>query len=373
MDRAKNVTEGKGELIQVKIDASKANNAKIKINDFNGGHPGSGTPVSGIKRKHPNSDTSARPRKTIFLTQSNVIRPQAAYNLNADNNYSTPFIPKLTKKPNALVSFEESLSPVAIEAAEVPAGVNVSFPTHYYPHPYKAELERFEVPLQFLEQPKPGDAEDEPKLPGGPDSKPFHLISKRDQLIELVDKLKKAPEIAIDLEHHSFRTYQGITCLMQLSTDEEDYVVDVFPLWTDMELLNEVFTDPKILKIFHGSDFDIIWLQRDLGLYVVNMFDTGLAARQLCFPHFSLSYLISRYCDVELDKRFQLADWRLRPLTEEMLLYARLDTHYLLYVYRRIKRDLLANSDESANLLRAVCERSKDLCLKVGLILLLLV
>ena len=29
------------------------------------------------------------------------------------------------------------------------------------------------------------------------------------------------------------------------------------------------------LQILHGSDQDILWLQRDLGLYVVNMFDTG--------------------------------------------------------------------------------------------------
>jgi hypothetical protein len=34
-------------------------------------------------------------------------------------------------------------------------------------------------------------------------------------------------------------------------------------------MLNEVFADPKILKVLHGSTMDIIWLQRDLGLYVV--------------------------------------------------------------------------------------------------------
>ncbi len=39
------------------------------------------------------------------------------------------------------------------------------------------------------------------------------------------------------------------------------------------------FANPNIIKIFHGADYDVIWLQRDLGLYVVNMFDTGQAAR----------------------------------------------------------------------------------------------
>lgn len=30
-----------------------------------------------------------------------------------------------------------------------------------------------------------------------------------------------------------------------------------------------------VAQVLHGSDSDILWLQRDLGLYVVNMFDTG--------------------------------------------------------------------------------------------------
>lgn len=33
------------------------------------------------------------------------------------------------------------------------------------------------------------------------------------------------------------------------------------------------------------------------------------------------------------DKRYQTADWRERPLSTEMLHYARLDTHYLLSIY----------------------------------------
>lgn len=40
---------------------------------------------------------------------------------------------------------------------------------------------------------------------------------------------------------------------------------------------------------------------------------------------------------MQADKRWQMADWRIRPLSEEALLYARMDTHYLLYMYDRIK------------------------------------
>lgn len=40
---------------------------------------------------------------------------------------------------------------------------------------------------------------------------------------------------------------------------------------------------------------------------------------------------------VQADKKYQLADWRVRPLSEKLMLYARSDTHYLLYIYDRLK------------------------------------
>jgi ribonuclease D len=39
-------------------------------------------------------------------------------------------------------------------------------------------------------------------------------------------------------------------------------------------ILNIVFCDPNIVKIFHGAESDIVWLQKDFGIYVVNIFDT---------------------------------------------------------------------------------------------------
>ncbi|CAN0433276.1 unnamed protein product, partial [Ectocarpus sp. 8 AP-2014] len=71
------------------------------------------------------------------------------------------------------------------------------------------------------------------------------------------------------------RTFLGVVCLMQLSTREQDYIVDPLKLRGEMGRLLPVFSDPNIVKVFHGSDSDVLWLQRDLGLYLVNMFDTG--------------------------------------------------------------------------------------------------
>lgn len=65
----------------------------------------------------------------------------------------------------------------------------------------------------------------------------------------MLDKLRHAQEIAVDLEYHSYRSFGGFVCLMQISSREEDWIVDPFELRDEMEELNEVFTDSKIVKV----------------------------------------------------------------------------------------------------------------------------
>ncbi len=93
------------------------------------------------------------------------------------------------------------------------------------------------------------------------------------------------------------------------------------------------------------------------------MFDTQHAAKKLDFPKTSLASLLQHYCLVVIDKQYQLADWRIRPLPQQMLTYAREDTHYLGYIFERIKNDLKIKASDDT-LLLAVWELSKLTCLK---------
>ena len=64
----------------------------------------------------------------------------------------------------------------------------------------------------------------------------------------MLEKLRQVNELAIDLEHHSYRSFGGFLCLMQLSTRVEDWVVDLLILREELGELNEVFTNPAIVK-----------------------------------------------------------------------------------------------------------------------------
>lgn len=65
----------------------------------------------------------------------------------------------------------------------------------------------------------------------------------------MLNELKKATEIAVDLEHHDYRSYHGFVCLMQVSTREQDWIVDTLELREELIALNDVFTDPNIVKV----------------------------------------------------------------------------------------------------------------------------
>lgn len=57
---------------------------------------------------------------------------------------------------------------------------------------------------------------------------------------------------------------------------------------------------------------DMIWLQRDFGLYVVSLFDTFHASRLLGYPKHGLAYSLKRFANFDAAKQYQMADWRIR-------------------------------------------------------------
>ena len=54
----------------------------------------------------------------------------------------------------------------------------------------------------------------------------------------------------VDLEHNHYRSFQGLTCLMQISTRTEDFIVDTLKLRKYLgDYLREFFRDPTKRKV----------------------------------------------------------------------------------------------------------------------------
>ncbi|KNA10843.1 hypothetical protein SOVF_140560 [Spinacia oleracea] len=196
------------------------------------------------------------------------------------------------------------------------------------------------------------------------DSTPFKLVENISDLNYMATKLSEADEFAVDLEHNSYRSFQGMTCLMQISTREEDFVVDTLKLRDNIgDYLRQVFQDPNKRKVMHGASNDILWLQRDFDIYVCNLFDTMQASKVLGLERNSLEFLLKHYCGVIANKKYQTSDWRMRPLPCDMVRYAREDTHYLLYIHDVMKNTLV--HEYGGDFLAEVYRKSYEVCVQL--------
>ncbi|KAF9918488.1 exosome nuclease subunit [Lobosporangium transversale] len=287
-----------------------------------------------------------------LIHAQNIARPQLRFPDPVDNS-NAPFIRKITYKPNAKVDLNYGMDRLLTSSSSTPSELIQQ------PHPYEYEIKHLEYPQHMFEQ-RP----EQLYLPF--DTTTAIWIDTEEALKDMCKDLEMQREIAVDLEHHNYRSFQGFVCLMQISTRDQDYIIDTLELRGSLHLLNQSFTDPNIVKVLHGAESDIIWLQRDFGVYIVNLFDTYHATKLLEFESHSLAHLLKLYANFDADKRYQLADWRIRPLPKEMFNYARSDTHFLLYIYDRMRNALLDKSNPTThNLLHATLQRSAETALRV--------
>jgi ribonuclease D len=152
------------------------------------------------------------------------------------------------------------------------------------------------------------------------------VVDTEDKLRELLPKLVEAEWIAVDTEADSLHAYPEKLCLIQISIDGLDTMVD--PLaGLDLTPMLEVFAKHEL--VFHGADYDLRLLRKTYGFVPGAIFDTMIAARLVGAREFGLSNLVGKYLGVTLEKGPQKANWARRPLTERMEQYARNDTRFL--------------------------------------------
>lgn len=164
-------------------------------------------------------------------------------------------------------------------------------------------------------------------------------VDRPRRLYEMLSRLDHEPLIAVDTESNSLYAYREQVCLIQFSTPEVDYLVD--PLAPqDLDVLGDLFANPDIEKVFHAGEYDLICLKRDFNFTFANLFDTMLAGRILGREAIGLGSMLEEEFGISLDKRYQRADWGLRPLPPAQLAYARLDTHYLIPLRAKLKAAL---------------------------------
>jgi len=153
---------------------------------------------------------------------------------------------------------------------------------------------------------------------------------------EALPALRESTALALDTETDSFFAYRPKICLLQITVEGGDYILDPLADFA-LDALGEILADEKREVILHAAENDVIHMQHEFGWRIARLFDTQVTSFILGTPPYSLAGVLETRFDVKLDKRMQRSDWSRRPLSNEQIEYAANDTRYLLPLASELK------------------------------------
>lgn len=169
----------------------------------------------------------------------------------------------------------------------------------------------------------------------------IHWIDTEEGLARVAETLSGARALAIDTEADSFYHYFHKCCLIQVSDGETTCLIDPLSV-RRLDALGSLLASRSVVKVLHAAEQDILYLRRDYGFEVTQLFDTMIAAQLLGKPSIGLAGLLEAYLGVKLDKGCQRDDWSRRPLSERQRAYAAEDVRHLIRLADILKSDLEA-------------------------------
>ena len=167
---------------------------------------------------------------------------------------------------------------------------------------------------------------------------PEAWVRTRDELERMADELRGGSAVALDSERTA-RTTTARRCLVQVAAESGR------PGWwtagpRDLAPLAPLVADPRVMKVFHGADYDVTTMKRDFGFAFGGLFDTMIAARFLGLPAVGLQAVAQSELGIALSKDSQKDDWSHRPLTPTQEHYAREDVRHLHVLQARLAERL---------------------------------
>jgi len=210
--------------------------------------------------------------------------------------------------------------------------INKSPPKSF--HPYESIIKNWELDAKFL---LPKQVEE---------SVSYVFINTEKDLATLSRDLAAEDVIAFDTESYNQNVYLAMICVLQISTARKDYIIDCLQLFDKINVyLNPIFSNQNQLKLVHDTQ-DIRFLQRDFSIFCTGVIDTQ-EVFGIKYPdqkQVSLAKMVQHYLGVEVNKLPQLADWRVRPLPDDLKAYAANDSRYLLLCWEKLKLEFLNNT-----------------------------
>ena len=140
------------------------------------------------------------------------------------------------------------------------------------------------------------------------------LVTNQAEWEEIAAKLGRETELALDTESNSLYVFRERVCLIQIGTGVETFLLDPLAV-DDLSSLGQLLADPSLIKVLHGSDYDLRSLNRDYGFTIQGLFDTQVAARFLGSTSPNLASVLENALGISIPKsrKMQTSDWGAAP------------------------------------------------------------
>lgn len=170
------------------------------------------------------------------------------------------------------------------------------------------------------------------------------LITKSDELAELIGRFAEQPFVAVDTEFMRENTYWPELCLIQVASPEEAAAIDPMGDIDLAPLLSLLVGNEEVLKVFHAGGQDLEIIYNLTGKVPHPLFDTQIAAMALGHgEQIGYSNLIESLLGHSLDKGARFTDWSRRPLDKRQIDYAIADVTHLAAIFPRMVEKLRRN------------------------------
>lgn len=155
-----------------------------------------------------------------------------------------------------------------------------------------------------------------------------------------MDELAASPRVALDIEADGFYNYAERVCIVTLSTESANYVVDTLALGEAAAAFGRLTARDDAPLLMHSGQNDVLAMKRDYGLRFGFVQDTSVAAMLLGLPLTGLAALVESYLGLPLEKELQRHDWSRRPIEHEHVRYLINDTQHLFALHDLMLEEL---------------------------------
>ncbi|KUG01495.1 Exonuclease mut-7 [Phytophthora nicotianae] len=180
------------------------------------------------------------------------------------------------------------------------------------------------------------------------DAQVADMIAKRERIVGLdVEWKPTSSKIAAAT---GSKTTSAMASILQISSSSRVFVIDLLALQDNdflfETLLGRLFADPFLLKVGFGFDTDLKVLhqtfpERSSLINITPFLELSAVVSKLLGVSVgnSLSNATSTILGSPLDKRMQMSNWDVRPLTEPQLTYAALDAYCLVQITNKLRKN----------------------------------